>query len=341
MSLTFWTPEQFGKQQWPHPPGFVWEPYIPTGGTVLLHGPRGASKSQLLWQLLNAVAEGSPLFGNRVQQGPSLLICVDMPPELLTLRFQSSKLSQRFDLIGGNSFNVYSESFPESEAYLTLAEASARTRYALVAIDATGRIHHASPNDNAAPNAVYAVFKGLFPNSAIVYNHHDHKRGQDRYGQEFARNDDDALGAVNWLNFANTVLHLYPTSESLLQLDYTKSQVARLVAPKVLYRTPETGRLQHWVYPTWSTLARMFSGFQAIGNMPLLEDARDLPELLPKLNRRPAFRDLTLGQLRGIFYGWQCARAWEREHKIAPYESGEEQYANGVLEETDNQQPHH
>ena len=337
MTLTFWTPEQFQRQAWPSDPGYVWEPYIPTGGTVLLHGPRGASKSQLLWQLLNAVEEGVSLFGEKIQQGKALLICVDMPPQLLTLRFESSRLVQRFDLIGGNSFNVKSEGFKESAAYQTLQEAAARG-YTLVAIDATGRVHGDSANDNATPNVVYSVFRELFPHAAILYNHHDHKRTTDRYGQFLPRGDDDSLGAVNWLNFANAVLHMYPISESLLQVEMTKSQVARLTAPLQLYRYPTTGELYRWNYQTQAMLARQFGGFLYLTGMETIKDEQDLPELLKKLRERGAFHNMTLGQLTGVYFGWYSARRWEREHPLIFKES--EIYTNGAVEEeTDNQQP--
>ena len=319
--LTYWTPEAFRKQDWPVS-GFLWRPYLPAGGTVLLHGPGGAGKSQLIWQILNAVQTGAGIFGRKVKQGNALLVCVDMSPITLRLRWEQAEFPQHFDLIGGVPFDVSNDRFLQSQAYFTLKQVSEEKSFSVVAIDATGRIHSMSANSDEAPNAVYRVFRELFPLSTLIFNHHDRKMGRDRYGHQLeARGDEDSMGSANWRNYATTVLHLYAVSASRRVLEYTKSQVATLTDPVLLYQFPKSGELVVWDAELHLYLGQLFDGLiLATGHAPI-HDKRQIPTLRKALQAIPAYKDLTLGMLEDIFMGWclvRIGKGGEETKKFSP-----------------------
>src|SRR6266850_6343297 len=154
---------------------WVWQPYVPAGGKVMLNGPSSAGKSQFVWQLMNAVQAGEDFMGLPTRQGSALLLNLDMGESLMRQRWQEHAFKPRFDIFTGDPLDCVSSTWQKTDTFAALARQGQDKRYAVVGIDALAEVHSASPNQNEVVVKVYETFRALFPGAAVIFLHHDRK----------------------------------------------------------------------------------------------------------------------------------------------------------------------
>lgn len=287
---------------------YLCRPYFPMGGVVLLNGPSSAGKSQLLWQLLNAVQTGSDFLGQPTVQGNTLLVNLDMPETVLWHRWREREFAPQFDLALGEAFNVMKREWDRSDVARELAARMAQRHYTLVGIDATAEVHGSSANNDAAPPAVYGAFRTLFPGATLVFVHHNRKRQRTEFGTLGGYSDEDALGSQMWRNLATVALQCTPADEYLVHMTPTKSQAfAKEDTATVLYRE-ESGVLRPWDLALQWSLAQQLVGVMLLVGMRTARSERDLDTLLVALHRLPHDHyaaNITTTMLRRWWTGWR------------------------------------
>jgi AAA domain len=315
MSLEFWSAEEFRTARLPAAT-FLVKPYLARGSIVLLHGPAGASKSQLVWHLLEAVQHEKHFFGFPTKHGEALLLSVDQAPQLVRQRWQEQQADYHFDVCGGFPFDLARPDIGERPEYQLLKAVSQRKRYDVVAIETTAHVYAGSVADDQAPALVYGFFRHLFPEAALIFTHYnsiprhywERRRDEEKLP---SRTGADVLGSVNWFNFATTVLLLAPATESVLKLTLTKSQIARDVNPLLLYRMPDIGTLEAWDDRTQAELGRLFDGMLLLTGHNRMVSKAGLPGLFAKLQKIPEYQCFTLLQLQDVFRAWCMTRLYD------------------------------
>lgn len=184
-------------------PLFLVEPIIPTGGIVMLHGPKTAGKTQLALTLGCAVAHGQALLGEwAVRSGTVVFLEVDMPLALLQARIQQAPETQALWFLHSEPFDIVtlSRELPDE-----LAEV-ANLHPDLLIVDSLRKTHSLDENDSATPSAVYSAWRRLFPDTCLAFMHHDRKKPVSP--DHAAHPEEAARGTGAWLDDADTGLHL-------------------------------------------------------------------------------------------------------------------------------------
>lgn len=294
---------------------YLCQPYIPAGGIVLLNGPPSAGKSQLLWQLLNAVQDGGTFLDRPTAQGNALLLNLDMYENALWHRWKATGLEPHFDLVVSEPFNCMRMGWQRSELVQSLAAMHQQRQYTCVAIDALAEVHGTTASNDAAPTAVYGAFRALFPGATLLFNHHDRKRGRTEFGIPSARSDEDALGTQMWKALATVALHLYPADEFLVSLDMTKSQVGAIEDAALLVRM-DNGALLPWTFDNQWKLAQEFIALLARVRNKNPRRERDVDVMLEELYALPhdvVANNVTRHQLRRMWTAWVATNGGRRQ----------------------------
>jgi len=79
-------------------------------------------------------------------------------------------------------------------------------------------------SDDTVPKQVYPFFNKWFPNTTILFIHHDKKHVLLPSGQYAKPTEEDATGSKYWINDAITTLHLWRVNKSIVKLEQGKSQ---------------------------------------------------------------------------------------------------------------------
>lgn len=169
-----------------------------------------------------------------------LYIEVDTPEQLIAARLRT----------GPPAPNVWWEfmeplSIPNvtPEQHTVLRRAKEEIQPDVVFVNTLRKVHDLDDKDSRAPKLVYSFFRHLFPTSALVFVHHMRKTAQDP--KALVHEKEGFSGANNWLNDAQTGLHLEPfnggESKENLRLYHRKSQVSEVIRPLPLFLDTAAG----------------------------------------------------------------------------------------------------
>lgn len=186
------------------------EPYlvdrvIPSGGLVLLHGKRGIGKSQFALTLAHAVAKGLPLFGKYgTQQGPVLIVQVDMPIALQKIRLEQA---ERLGLDGLFFWVDTKMDVTQMSKADPVVQAIQKIQPVLVVWDTLRRIHPGKENQSEAVQAVYSNIKKYVPKPTHLFVHHDKKSQIDPSGE---LDPEEAFrGSTDWIDSVDASMQVY------------------------------------------------------------------------------------------------------------------------------------
>jgi len=182
--------------------------------------------------MARAIGTGTHFFGLPAKEGRVLYLEVDTPEQLAASRLRSSPPAP----------NVWWEfmeplSIPNvtPEQHSILREAKEIARPDVVFVNTLRKVHDLDDKDSRAPKLVYSFFRHLFPTSALVFVHHMRKTHQDP--KAVVDQKEGFSGANNWLNDAQTGLHLetFSGERENLRLYHVKSQVSATLRPLPLF----------------------------------------------------------------------------------------------------------
>ncbi|MCI0349070.1 MAG: AAA family ATPase [Acidobacteriales bacterium] len=217
-------------------PRFTVAPFLPHGGICVLHGPPGVGKSQLALTLARDVARGQEFLTpeHPTTQGKVLYIQVNMP-----IQEQQSRLLVT-DIDGKDEIAFLSLEFGmlDSERLIPANDKGLRDAKTydpdLVIVDTLRDVHTLEEIDSATVTRVYGAWRQLFPQSTLLFVHHDRKlplpQGKhgnvipERYWLEAAR------GSSTWLGNADSGLHL-TDAKGALTLSFSKTRTCAPIAP--------------------------------------------------------------------------------------------------------------
>lgn len=285
---------------------YFWREQIPASGITLFYGPTSSCKSQFQWQLLQAVQEGSQLFGEEVPQGNTMLFMLDMPEDALWTRWNSMGYIPDFPVFFSTSVDVLAPGFSRSLEFKSWREAYDEVQPSIIGLDALGHLHSGSASKDESPDKVYNFFHEQFPSAAKHIAHHDRKvTTEGFFGKE--RQDDDALGSGHWRDFAVSSSHIYPIDDFRRKLVHSKSQVAELDDP-LIFIQHRTGDLELWGRAVQERLRDELQGISTKLKIPI-KDHRVLPRFYEGIiagDIQPYSRYKKLERhLRRLYLGWK------------------------------------
>jgi hypothetical protein len=163
----------------PAPPvKWIWEPYIPEGGLVLLAGFMKTGKTTFAYPLIRAVAQGTDFLDYPTKQGDVLVLAVEEHPRDVRRRLE------RFGVTSDDPVAVHTGPLDDSPAtFLALTEHVRDTATRLVVLDTLPAFWGIEDeNDNAK------VVKAVRPwlklaretGAAVLLVHHESKAGGER-----------------------------------------------------------------------------------------------------------------------------------------------------------------
>lgn len=247
------------------------------GGTILLWGKTSIGKSPLTWEMASAIGRGTHFFGLPAREGRVLYVEVDTPEMLVAARLRSLVPAPGVWWEFMEPLSIPHVS-PEQEAILRAAKEESQPD--VVFVNTLRKVHDLDDKDSRAPKLVYAWFRHLFPTSALVFVHHMRKTNQDP--KAIVVETEGFSGANNWLNDAQTGLHLEVfkgEAKANLRLYHAKSQVTEKIRPLPLFLDTGNGAtltspLYEELLTTYEMLASGDLSGESPGNRDLLISQR-------------------------------------------------------------------
>ncbi|MEE8114344.1 MAG: AAA family ATPase, partial [Nitrososphaerales archaeon] len=219
----------------------ILNPHIPVGGITLLFGPPGVGKTALNWALGNAIVKGEDFLGHQTIKGQMLFVSLDMNNTLCKIRLHNTGFVPKFDFVFSDlPVDCLSSNFKGTELYKKVREKVTETSYALIVIDALGRLGRFDMSADNIPSQVYGSLREWLPGQTFLINHHSRKQKFNYKGDLIRRSMEDAFGSQFWTAYAASVVQLHRTGSQNGTLLHVKSQVLELADPISVCIDPES-----------------------------------------------------------------------------------------------------
>lgn len=221
-------------------PLFLVEPIIPFGGIVVLHGPKTAGKTQFALTLGVAVVNGTPFLNEYpCRRGPVVFIETDMTKKTLQSRVLTAPETRKLAFLHAEPFDVTRVARGPLPEPLVQAQALAPL---LVIVDSLRKTNLQDEIASSTPTLVYSAWKRLFPESTLLFIHHDRKKPTNP--DAYLHPEEAARGTGAWLDDADTGLHLTRQRETkgghLCTLAFSKCRTAEEPPPMTLHMQEDT-----------------------------------------------------------------------------------------------------
>lgn len=239
-------------QAWPtirdaiKPAPSLWDPFVPAHAITMLHGPGGSGKSGLLYGLANAIQTGQDFLGLPTQKAKCLLISVDMNLFLVKERWGTA-FNPNFAFVCPSTFDLLDPRFRMTTTYTEIRDYVNTQGIELVLIDAlSGTVGVHSVNDDATANGWYSAIKQWFPESAVVFLHHDRKTRYNDKGEPLAQSGQNSMGTAYWINNCASQIHMWPAGDHISMIRHEKCQVNLKHDDKIKLYIDIDGRVEPW-----------------------------------------------------------------------------------------------
>ena len=200
LDITFWPPQAFAPFDFLEPQLLI-DGLLPWGGSMLMHGPRAAGKTQLALSLASAVHQGSKFLDKyQCERARVAYVEVDMTPRTLQARIRAAG--------NGLADIAYVTATSPIDVRSVLPPAfGALQRYEpeLVIVDSLRKTHKLDENDSNTPTLVYTRWRELVPGAAFCFLHHDRKIPTGPHAGDV---DEAFRGSSAWLDDVDTGLHM-------------------------------------------------------------------------------------------------------------------------------------
>lgn len=202
------------------------EGLIPAVGISMLHGRFSLGKSPFSWRLAQSISEGMDFFGyETVEQGA--VIWIEADEALRNAIQRAQRLEPRPRHLYFYEPNIPLDVVkPSDEARRELTELYNKVKPKLVVINSLRKVHRMDDKDSRTPSIVYGATQTLFPDTAILFIHHDRKQPTDPLAA--VPKEEAFSGSQAWKNDAAIALHLRGKGKRAVAIDIDKSQVCEL-----------------------------------------------------------------------------------------------------------------
>lgn len=213
-------------------PEFILDPYIPAGGIVLLWGDTSIGKSPVTWAMAKSIGQGTHYFGLPCRQGKVLYLEMDTPELSIAPRVKklSGGLPENVWWMFAKPLGLPALSNEEREG---LSQAQEEIVPDVVFVNTLRKAHDLNDIESRTPKLVYSFFQKTFPQAALVFVHHERKKGTDP--NAIQHDKEGFSGSKHWLDDAQVGLHLErfggDGGRENLRLYHRKSQVSDLLRP--------------------------------------------------------------------------------------------------------------
>jgi hypothetical protein len=196
-------------------------------GITLLHGKSSLGKTPFGWHLAQAVATGSPFLGHEVKRTGNVL-WLEADEHLQIANERLAKLEHRPDNITFVGVHYLDILNPVPAQREMLQRLNRDLKPVLVVMSPLRRCHLLDDKESTTPEAVYRAFRQFFPNSALLFIHHDKKTQMGKDGQPTNGGAEAFSGSAMWKNLATYGIHMTPRGQHEVRVKVDKSQVGCL-----------------------------------------------------------------------------------------------------------------
>ena len=196
-------------------PEFLVEPCIPSGGDVLLHGKRGAGKTQYaLTMAMDILCQRKHLGVYDTRSTPVVFIELDMPEWLFQSRVKRLPTHPNLHyFITDSRIDIQLDVATNAGWIKKLRSLDP----GLVVIDTLRKCHKLDEQDSNTPVAIYGAWRDATGSrSTNMFLHHDRK------SYEGENRDESARGSGAWLDEVDTAIHLRTKAKRLDRMVFTK-----------------------------------------------------------------------------------------------------------------------
>lgn len=200
-------------------PAYLIESMIPESGLVLIWGRSSVGKTPLAWHMARSISTGEEFGGYKTTKSPVLFIELDQPERLTADRIKE------LPALPADAAPLCVEHLPPFETPLT-KKAEDRLIYLrdqihpkAVFIDTLRKAHSLDDSSSETVQIVYAQFLRLFPNTALIFIHHERKTGLDDHRPP----EESFSGSRAWINDSQVGVHATKSRDGVT-LTFRKNQ---------------------------------------------------------------------------------------------------------------------
>lgn len=175
------------------------------GSVTLVFGPPSAGKTMWMTTVARALGCGGMLFGTYpCTRCKVLIVQADMTLVSVVERAQASSDTMNVNVGVWLTDNVTLDVLKIARVHhSTLAEAQA-FEPSVVFVDTLRKTHNLDENESSTPDRVYAAWRALFPDTALVFNHHTRKLPTQATADAIMR--EAFRGSIAWAASADTII---------------------------------------------------------------------------------------------------------------------------------------
>jgi hypothetical protein len=221
-------------------PAAIWDGIIPRSNPdecmkVVLFGDTSIGKSNLGYNLANAVAVGQPFLGRATTLTPTLYLGIDTPESATVARWLNAsppmtKIQFAHQYLP--PFDICSPFFPEHPTFGKVLETIEKHSIKFLIIDALRNTHTRSMNDDDVPPLYYDNVTRWVQGCTVLVLHHTRKSSRDSFGSRpLGSGNDESMGSKYWTAYAQVGLFMQKENDSIISLGVTKSQVYEMPGP--------------------------------------------------------------------------------------------------------------
>lgn len=186
-------------------PDFLINPFVVKEGVTFLWGKWGVGKSPTTWWMAHAMGSGEEFFGLPTRKSKVLYMDVDSPETVALDRLKKIKPAPNVTFAIRKPFMFPGQPYDQDKE---LTELNKELTPDVVFFNTLRKCHDLDDKDSKSPKMVYSYYQNMFPNSALVFVHHDKKDSPDPKAR--ITPSESFSGSQAWINDAQVGLKLTP-----------------------------------------------------------------------------------------------------------------------------------
>lgn len=186
-------------------PEFLINPFVVKEGITFLWGKWGVGKSPTTWWMAHAIGSGEEFFGLPTKKGTVLYLDVDSPESVALHRLKRIKPAPNVVFAIRKPLMFPGQPVEQDRELIDLRK---EFKPKVVIMNTLRKCHDLDDKDSKTPKMVYTYYQSMFPESALVFVHHDKKDSPDPKAR--VNPSESFSGSQAWINDAQVGLKLTP-----------------------------------------------------------------------------------------------------------------------------------